>query len=125
MAVAAGEYFSLVLTADGEIFSFGRGDKGQLGHRKTNLVGYRALIPRKVEGALAFQKVVKIACGHDHSMAISGRHMLHTFANLIIQCCAHISQFFLQQPRVNCIYGDRTLITNSVSTNQSLPRPRR
>jgi len=27
VAVAAGEYFSLVLTADGEIYSFGRGDK--------------------------------------------------------------------------------------------------
>ena len=72
VAVAAGEYFSLVLTAKGEIFSFGRGDKGQLGHKKSNLVGYRALVPRKVEGGLIGQKVTKIACGHDHSMAVNG-----------------------------------------------------
>jgi alpha-tubulin suppressor-like RCC1 family protein len=99
VAASAGEYFSLVLSADGAIYSFGRGDKvplchriirstdnqltlrfgcmqGQLGHQKQKLAGYRSLTPRRVEGELLLQKVERIAAGHDHSMAITSTHFV-------------------------------------------------
>ncbi len=36
------------------------------------LTGYRCVTPRRVEGELQNIKVTKIACGHDHSMAVTG-----------------------------------------------------
>ena len=47
--VAAGDHHTLVRTADGKVFSFGRGFNGQLGHNDTKQVS----IPKRIDaGAL-------------------------------------------------------------------------
>ncbi len=68
---AAGENFSMVLTRDGVVYSFGAADKGQLGHPDPQDMptGYPCPID-----ALAKIKITKIAAGHQHAIAISGTH---------------------------------------------------
>lgn len=69
MRAAAGEDFSLVLTREGRVYSFGAGDKGQLGHQSPEEMptGYPCLIE-----ALSRVKITMLATGHHHAMAING-----------------------------------------------------
>ena len=66
VAMAAGGGHSLVLTDRGDVFSFGYGREGQLGH------GDRAdqLEPKRIE-ALRGVRVVAIAAGERHSMVLT------------------------------------------------------
>ena len=66
VAVSAGGHHSLVLTADGAVWSWGRGAFGKLGHGDTQL----QLLPKKVE-ALAGRRVVAVSAGYSHSLAIT------------------------------------------------------
>ena len=66
VAVSAGAYHSLAVTADGAVWSWGWGDYGRLGHGDTQ----DQLLPKKVE-ALASQRVVAVSAGRDHSFAIT------------------------------------------------------
>ena len=56
VAVSAGEYHSLALTADGAVWSWGCGDSGRLGHGDTQW----QLLPKKIE-AFAGQRVVAVS----------------------------------------------------------------
>src|SRR5215813_1360112 len=56
---------SLVITEDGSVFSWGRGNYGQLGHG--NISDFS--VPTKIS---TLSNVVSIACGCYHSMAITG-----------------------------------------------------
>ena len=66
VAVSAGTYHNLVLTADGTAWSWGSGGNGRLGHGGRQ----RRLLPKKVE-AFAGQRVVAVSAGYDHSLAIT------------------------------------------------------
>ena len=57
--MAAGDYHSLVLTAEGTLLSFGKGDGGQLGH------GDEADQPRPKSTQRACQKTQLYAHHHD------------------------------------------------------------
>jgi len=63
VAVSAGDMHSLAITADGAVWSWGRGTFGQLGHGDE-----KDQPPKKIE-ALAGQRVVAVSAGHDHSLA--------------------------------------------------------
>ncbi len=68
MAAATGYRHSLALTADGEIHAWGIDDRGQLGQAgKTD-----SAFPLKVDrsGILAGRRVVAIAAGYGHSLAL-------------------------------------------------------
>jgi alpha-tubulin suppressor-like RCC1 family protein len=69
VAVAAGGYHSLALTADGLVFAWGRGDFGQLG----NGSDLNSFVPVAVDtnGVLAGKTVVAIAAGTGHSLALT------------------------------------------------------
>ena len=64
--VFAGEQHSLALTADGAVWSWGRGAFGTLGHGAHQ----NQLLPKKVE-AFADQSVVAVSAGGEHSLAIT------------------------------------------------------
>jgi E3 ubiquitin-protein ligase HERC2 len=64
--LACGGFHTAVVTAKGELYTFGRGDSGQLGHGET----YNALFPLQVIAIQ--QKVTKIACGVDHTICCTG-----------------------------------------------------
>ncbi len=55
---ACGEKHSIVVTADGGVFSFGGGMHGQLGHNSTN----DELLPRKISELMG-SEITQIACG--------------------------------------------------------------
>ena len=66
VAVSAGGHHSLAITADGAVWSWGRGVDGRLGHGDE----VDLLMPKKVE-ALAGRRVVAVAAGTNHSLALT------------------------------------------------------
>jgi len=66
VSVSAGGQYSLALTADGALWSWGYGDFGSLGHGDQQ----DQLLPKKLE-ALAGQLVVAVSAGTAHSLAIT------------------------------------------------------
>ncbi|XP_048855817.1 probable E3 ubiquitin-protein ligase HERC6 [Brienomyrus brachyistius] len=73
--VSCGEAHSVVLTKDGDVFTFGEGTHGQLGHNSTN----NELRPRKVEGLEGGAK--QIACGSHHTLVLMASGHLLAFGN--------------------------------------------
>jgi alpha-tubulin suppressor-like RCC1 family protein len=72
--VAAGAFHSVVLTSDGDVFTWGSGYLGQLGHGNTD----RQLVPKRVEG---LTNVTDIAAGNSHSLAMVEAGSLHSWGN--------------------------------------------
>ncbi|GLI62584.1 hypothetical protein VaNZ11_005258 [Volvox africanus] len=62
--VACGDTHTLVVAGDGELFTFGRNQNGQLGLGHTN----DCLSPQRVV-ALQGEKILSVACGSEHSLA--------------------------------------------------------
>ncbi|CAL9703770.1 unnamed protein product [Knipowitschia caucasica] len=58
--------FSLLITTEGKLWSWGRNDKGQLGHGDTKRLDH----PKLIE-ALSEQVVVSAACGRNHTLALT------------------------------------------------------
>ena len=74
MAVTAGALHSLVLTNAGEVFSFGAGYEGQLGHGvKTN-----EHLPKKID---ALDDVRKIAAGGFHNLVLTENGNVYSFGS--------------------------------------------
>ena len=63
--VACGWQHTIALTNDGQVFSWGYGEDGQLGHGNTD-----DLFKPKLISKLKSRRITQIACGHSHSGAI-------------------------------------------------------
>ncbi|XP_034733744.1 protein RCC2 homolog [Etheostoma cragini] len=63
---------SLLMTTEGKLWSWGRNEKGQLGHGDTK----RLEAPKLIE-ALAEHVIVAAACGRNHTLALTGRRSHH------------------------------------------------
>uniref|UniRef100_A0A8C5LHF5 Regulator of chromosome condensation 2 n=1 Tax=Jaculus jaculus TaxID=51337 RepID=A0A8C5LHF5_JACJA len=57
---------SLLITTEGKLWSWGRNEKGQLGHGDTK----RVEAPRLIEG-LSHETIVLAACGRNHTLALT------------------------------------------------------
>ncbi|XP_057857304.1 uncharacterized protein LOC131066540 isoform X2 [Cryptomeria japonica] len=69
--IACGENHSAALSVDGQVFTWGRGKYGQLGHGCVE----NEFKPVQVKG-LADQMIVQVICGGDHTMAINNEGKL-------------------------------------------------
>eukprot|EP00741_Cyanophora_paradoxa_P003473 tig00000711_g3373.t1 len=72
--IACGDLHSIALTTVGEVFAWGANDYGQLGHGGAQ----GEALPRRVE-ALSGINVTQIACGDNHSMALSDTGELYAW----------------------------------------------
>lgn len=65
--VTCGAQHTLARTHEGSVFSWGEGEHGQLGQQDTE--DYYA--PVRVEGALTSKRITMVACGSQHSLAVT------------------------------------------------------
>ncbi|GAA6094634.1 probable E3 ubiquitin-protein ligase HERC6 isoform X2 [Tachysurus ichikawai] len=72
-SISCGAAHTAVLTKVGEVYTFGEGAHGQLGHNSTN----NQLLPKKVEGIDAPAK--QVTCGSHHTLVLMPSGMLFTF----------------------------------------------
>ena len=72
--IACGSGHTVVLSTEGEVLTWGRGDDGRLGHGDN---GWK-YVPR-ITQALAGQVVVQVTCGSYHTAAVTGNGDLYTW----------------------------------------------
>lgn len=83
--VACGRYHTAVLSAAGEVFTFGAADSGQLGRRASMGGGRPAWDPDRVSfaGSCPDERVliVQLACGEDHTLCLTNAGSLFAFGS--------------------------------------------
>lgn len=72
VAVAAGEFHSFAITADGSVYSWGANRKGALGHGDTSDLGTPRLIEAPLKG-----RVVSVAAGGGHTLLLTDANVLY------------------------------------------------
>ncbi|CAG2106785.1 unnamed protein product [Medioppia subpectinata] len=76
MKICTGSLHSLILTSDGNVYSFGRGSDGQLGHPSVK----ELKLPAKI-AAMNEYNVIDIAAGSDYSLAMDISGNIWGFGN--------------------------------------------
>ena len=76
--IECGAWFTVALSSNGEVFTWGVNDFGQLGLGDR----WRRNVPTKVE-SLSDERIVKIARGHNHTAALTATGKLLTWYVLI------------------------------------------
>ena len=70
--ISCGRHHSVFLTLGGQIFSCGENECGQLGLGHTDDV----MIPKMITDQLGKERIGYIACGADHTLALTARGIL-------------------------------------------------
>ena len=105
VGVATGDYHSLVLTAEGALFSFGHGLFAPLGHGDTA----NQLQPKRVV-ALAKERVVGVATGFSHSLVLTAEGALFSFGYGAYGQLGHGDTTYQLQPkRVETLAHERVV----------------
>eukprot|EP00936_MAST-01D_sp_MAST-1D-sp1_P001484 g1484.t1 len=90
VTISAGKAHSLCVTETGELWSFGSGNDGALGHKRAEKLGANSqayatefthshALPKMVLGLVAQQPVAVIAAGYKHSLLVCRQGALYSF----------------------------------------------
>ncbi|RHY32476.1 hypothetical protein DYB32_002547 [Aphanomyces invadans] len=98
LLVEGGTHHSVVLVSDGTIYTFGRGDSGQLGTLDDPCTGVFKDSPQEIQvpGVKGFRS---IACGSNHALAVSDQDTIYSWG-----------------------YGDMLALGNGVEKDELKPR---
>ena len=120
VAVSAGYFHSLALTAHGAVWSWGWGASGRLGHGDEQ----RQLLPKKVE-ALAGQRVIAVSARTQHSLALTADGSVWSWGDGDFGRLGHgDAQHQLLPKKVEALGGQR-VVAASAGGMHSLPHRRR
>lgn len=72
--VSCGSFHTIVMSSDWEVFSFGRGSMGRLGHGDSD----DQLIPKQIDSLVGLQ-VADVSCGQCHSIALTVQGKLYSW----------------------------------------------
>ena len=78
MQICCGKFHSICLTTDKNIFTWGQGSHGRLGHGEGNEED--VLVPKEIY-TLSQRKPIFVAAGESHSAAITEKYNLYTWGN--------------------------------------------
>jgi alpha-tubulin suppressor-like RCC1 family protein len=79
--LAAGGDFSLALTASGQLYAFGENEYGQLGNARNNGSESANATPALIGLPGATGRIVQVAAGADHSLALTATGQLYAFGD--------------------------------------------
>lgn len=106
--VATGNAYTLAVTRAGEVYSWGCGDSGQLGHGDSQ----DEFRPRKSEQFYGSDPVVQVSAGFRHSLAVTKLGQLFTWGR-----CCNSSDCEVRPIRVEDGGFDKLFITSAVAGN--------
>uniref|UniRef100_A0A452GSK3 HECT-type E3 ubiquitin transferase n=1 Tax=Gopherus agassizii TaxID=38772 RepID=A0A452GSK3_9SAUR len=96
--VRCGSQFSVALTKDGQVYSWGKGDNQRLGHGTEEHVRY----PKLLEG-LQGKKVVDLAAGSTHCLALTEDSEVHSWGSN--DQCQHFDTLRITKPEPTALPG--------------------
>ena len=112
---AGGDDHSLVITADGAVWSWGRGGFGQLGHGDQQ----SQLLPKKVE-ALAGRRVIAVSAGEYHSLALTADGAVWSWGRGHAGVLGHGDEQQQWQPKKVEVLAGRRVVAVSAAVLHSL-----
>lgn len=123
--VSAGLYHTLAVTDTGQLYSWGRGENGRLGHgdlltrfRPKLIEHYEAAESNCLSLAEHGIKFKFIAAGFHHNIAISNEGILFTWGSGWSGQLGHNDTLDRRRPRPVVLYGNASPPTAAVSTEQ-------
>ncbi|KAK2509156.1 hypothetical protein MC885_004362 [Smutsia gigantea] len=96
--VRCGSQFSVALTKDGQVYSWGKGDNQRLGHGTEEHVRY----PKLLEG-LQGKKVIDVAAGSTHCLALTEDSEVHSWGSN--DQCQHFDTLRVTKPEPAALPG--------------------
>lgn len=106
--IACGSGHSLIVTSNGAVYTWGRGDDGRLGHSD---MAWK-YIPRLVS-ALVCHKVVQATCGSYHTAAVTEDGHLYTWGGGMYGKLGHGNEMGHSTPtRVEALFKDGIKVTS-------------
>ncbi|XP_049689998.1 E3 ubiquitin-protein ligase HERC2 isoform X3 [Accipiter gentilis] len=96
--VRCGSQFSIALTKDGQVYTWGKGDNQRLGHGTEEHVRY----PKLLEG-LKGKKVIDVAAGSTHCLALTEDSEVHSWGSN--DQCQHFDTLRITKPEPAALPG--------------------
>ena len=113
VAVSAGAYHSLALSADGSVWSWGHGGNGRLGHGDQQVQP----LPKKIE-ALAGPRVVAVSAGFGHSFALTADGAVWSWGHGALGQLGHGDEQHQPLPKkVEAFAGQRVVLVSAANNH--------
>ncbi|XP_072258440.1 E3 ubiquitin-protein ligase HERC2 [Pyxicephalus adspersus] len=96
--VRCGSQFSIAITKDGQVYSWGKGDNQRLGHGTEEHVRYPKLL-----GGLQGKKVVDVAVGSTHCLALTESGEVYSWGSN--DQCQHFDTLRIAKPEPSALPG--------------------